>query len=341
VVAQVAAGQDGNFTAVLTIPDGTFPRDYRLTLRVDCNGRLQQAEGSLSVTNQAPRPSDDRVDTVSGTPVPIEVTANDSDPDDPDSYPTRLLVTSEPEHGTAEVKSEQTILYTPAAGFIGHDQFQYGLCDDILNPLGQADCGKATVTVAVSDSGRCQAGAISSIRVDPGKGRHGARLGIIASVDPKLAACPLKLSLGGTTLGDPVRAGDDGGITAQRLVPGQIKPGTVPVQLATMGGQVLAETPFQVTSRLPLLGLLFKVLLGAAALAAGALFRVAAQRWWPRVQPDAGEPEANLPPGLRLEPHTRPVAVATEPIPDGTRSVTVRLEPHFDPGTQTLQEVRR
>jgi hypothetical protein len=342
VVAQVAAGQDGNFTTVLTIPDGINPRDYRLTLRVDCNGRLQQAEGSLSVTNQAPRASTDLVDTVSGTPVPIEVTANDSDPDDPDGYPTRLMVTGEPRHGTAEVQSEGMILYTPEPGFAGQDRFQYALCDDILNALGRADCGKATVRITVSDSGRCLPGDVSSIRVDPGKGGRGARLGITASVDPKLAACPFRLFLGGTTLGDVVRAGGDGGIIAQRAVPGKARPGTVPVQLATMSGQVLAETPFQVTSRFPLLGLLFKVLLGGAALAAGALFRVAAQRWRHRVQQTgAGGPEVDPPPGLRVEPHTRPVAVATEPVPDGTRSVTVRLEPHDDPGIQRLQEARR
>ena len=340
VVAQVAAEPNGNFTTVLTIPDGIYPRDYRLTLRVDCNGRLQQAEGSLSVTNEAPEASDDLVDTVSDTPVPIEVTGNDRDPDDPDGYPTRLLVSIEPEHGTAEVQTEQTILYTPVPGFVGQDQFRYGLCDDILNAAGGADCGKATVSITVSDSGRCLAGDVSSIRVDPGKGRHGAKLGITASVDPKLAACPFRLFLGGTTLGDVVQAGDDGGITAQRAVPDQVKAGTMPVKLATMGGQVLAETPFEVTSRFPLLGLLFKALLGAAALATGALFRAAVQRWRER-KPDGGKHEADPPPDVRVEPHTMPVEVATEPVPDGSRTVTVRLEPHPDPGTQGLQEVDR
>jgi hypothetical protein len=342
VVAHVAAEPNGNFTTILTVPDGTLPRDYRLTLGVDCNGQLQQAEGSLSVTNEAPKASNDLVDTVSGIPVPIEVTGNDRDPDDPDGYPTRLLVLSEPEHGTAEVQSEQTILYTPEPRFVGQDQFRYGICDDILNAAGRADCGTATVSITVSDSGRCLAGDVSSIRVDPGKGRHGARLGITASVDPKLAACPFRLLLGGTTLGEVVQAGDDGGITAQRAVPDQAKPGTIPVTLATMGGQVLAETPFEVTSRFPLLDLLLKALLGAAALAAGALFRAAVQRWRPQ-EPEPGppEPEADPPPDIRVEPHTRPVAVVTEPVPDGTRTVTVRLEPHPDPGTQWLQEADR
>jgi hypothetical protein len=30
--------------------------------------------------------------------------------------------------------------------------------------------------------------------------------------------------------------------------------------------------------------------------------------------------------------------VTVEPVLDGTRTVTIRLEPHHDPGTQTLQE---
>jgi hypothetical protein len=39
-----------------------------------------------------------------------------------------------------------------------------------------------------------------------------------------------------------------------------------------------------------------------------------------------------------LEPHTRPVEVTIEYVLDGTRTFTVRLQAHADPGTQTLRE---
>jgi hypothetical protein len=345
VLARVSADQSGNFIAVLTIPDGTYPRDYRLALRVDCAGRSQQAEAGLSVTNRPPDAADDVADTISDTSVPIVVTDNDSDPDDPDSYPSRLLVLGQPGNGTAEVRSEQTIVYTPEQGFVGQDHFRYALCDDILNAAGRADCGTATVTVTVADAGRClSAGQLPSIRVTPGKGKGGAKLGITATVDRQLAACPFRLLLGGTPLGADVLAGRDGAITAQRAVPDHVKPGTVPVRLATMRGQVLTEVPFEVVGPFPwTTNPLVRLLGGAAALLAGALARGAFRRWWPTRgdRPgQTGEPLGSAE-DIRAEPRTRPVEVAVERVHDGTQTFTVRLEPHHDPGTQRMQEADR
>jgi Bacterial Ig domain len=346
VVARVSADQSGNFITVLTIPDGTYPRDYRLALRVDCAGRSQQAEGRLSVTNRPPDAVDDVADTISDTSVPIVVTDNDSDPDDPDSYPSRLLVLGQPGNGTAEVRSEQTIVYTPRQGFVGQDHFRYAVCDDILNAAGRADCGTASVTVTVADAGRClSAGQLPSIRVTPGKGKGGAKLGITATVDRQLAACPFRLLLGGTPLGADVLAGRDGGITAQRAVPDHTKPGTVPVRLATMRGQVLTEVPFEVVGTFPwTTNPLVRVLGGAAALLAGGLARGAFRRWWPTGRDRTEQTEETLGSAedVRAEPHTRPVEVAVERIhDDGTQTFTVRLEPHSDPGTQRMQEADR
>jgi hypothetical protein len=340
VAAQVAAEQNGNFTTLLTVPDATYPRDYRLALRVDCAGTPQQAEAALSVTNERPQPADDEAVTVSGTAVPIDVTGNDRDPDDPDSYPTLLLVSGEPGRGTAEAQSVRTILYTPEPEFVGADQFEYSLCDDTLNASGQADCGSATVTVTVSDGGRCLAADDSSIRVEPGKGRGGARLGITATVDRKLAACPFRLLLGENPLGADVRAGDDGGITAQRAVPANVTPGTIPVRLATMRGDVLAQAPFEITRPWPWLpNPLVKALLGLAALFTGALAQAAFRRWWPTggVLPPV-EDEPGPPEDVRVDPRSGPVEVAVERVDDGTQTVTVRVQPHPDPGTRRLRE---
>jgi MFS family permease len=83
---------------------------------------------------------------------------------------------------------------------------------------------------------------------------------------------------------------------------------------------------------------LFRVLLGMAALLTGALARAAFRRWSPS-RDEAGDDLAGPPEDIQTRVHARPIEVATERIRDGTRTFIVRLEPHHDPGTQTLQEV--
>jgi hypothetical protein len=336
---KVTADRQGNFVAGVTIPRGTFPGAYQLELTVDCNGQLQRAQGDLSVVNIAPVAADDSAPTIQDTPVSIPVTDNDRNPDPDTGYPTRVLVSSPPSHGTAEAQTDQTIIYTPEQGFIGQDRFRYSFCDDILNAAGGADCGTATVTVTVTDAKAClpSPGHISSIKVNPRKSPGGRTLGITGTVDRKLAGCPFRLFLGGTPLPPDVRAGPDGGITADRGVPKDAKPGPSPIRLATMSAQTVAQTPFEVVPsglRLPL-----RLLIGAGALVAGALARIALRRWRTSQDQRRRRRAGELPDDLRAEPHTRPVEVSVEPEHDNTRTFTVRLEPHPDPGNQTVQEM--
>jgi hypothetical protein len=338
---KVTADQQGNFVARVTIPRGTFPRAYKLELTVDCNGQLQRAEGELSVGNLAPVAADDSAKTTQDTPVPIVVTANDRNPDPDTGYPTRVLESSPPTHGTTEVRSDQTLVYTPEKGFVGQDQFRYGFCDDIINAAGRADCGTATVTVTVTDAKGClpSPGNTPSIKVNPSKGPGGVTLGITATVDRKLAACPFRLLLGGAPLGPDVRVGPDGSISAERGVPNDAKPGPSPVRLATMSGQTLAETSFQIVP--PGLSLLLKLIIAAGALLAGALARAALRRWRPSQEERDRRKLGQVPEDIRAEPHTSPVDATVEPDRDETRTFTVRLEPHHDPGNQTMQEATR
>jgi hypothetical protein len=331
----VSADESGRFATALTVPAGTFPQPYRLELRVDCGGQIQQAEATLTVTNQAPVAVDDPATTIPDMPVTIDVTANDRDPDDPDGHQNLVLVTSPPAHGTAEVQPDQTIRYTPARGFTGEDRFGYSLCDDVLNAAGRADCGAAAVTVTVSGTACVPAGT-PRLEVEPGKGRGGTRLRITATVDRRLAACPLRFLLGGTPLDPDVRVGDDGSISAERGVPMGVKPGRSTLRLATMSAQTLAEQPFEVAGG-PIPWPV-RLALGAGALLVGSLARIAFRRW--RASRDQGSRRrlTELPDDVRAEPHTRPVEVGVEPVPDGTRSFAVRLQPHADPGIQTLQE---
>jgi hypothetical protein len=334
----VSADENGSFATGFTVPAGTFPQPYRLELRVDCGGQVQRAESTLTVTNQAPEAVDDPAITTPDTPVTIDVTGNDRDPDDPDGYRNLVLVTGPPAHGTAEVQPDQTLVYTPASGFVGQDQFGYSLCDDVLNAAGRADCGAATVTVTVSGTACVQAGT-PRLEVAPGKGPGGTRLRITAAVDRRLAACPLRFFLGGTPLGPDVRVGGDGSISAERGVPKDVKPGRSSLRLATQNAQTLAEHPFEVVGG-PIPWPV-RLALGAGALLVGALARAAFRRWRASREQRSGRRPAELPDDVRAQPHTRPVEVGVKPVPDGTRTVAVRLQPHADPGTQTLQEVTR
>ena len=340
VRVNVNAGQQGNFVARFVVPKGTFPRSYTVELVVDCNGRLQRAEGELTVLNIAPTPVDDRASTRLDIPVTIDVTANDRNPDPDVGYPTLVVVSSRPSHGTAEVQPDKRIRYTPAKGFFGKDRFQYGLCDDVVNAAGTADCGTATVTVTV-DPHACMppAGASPPVHVDPVKGSGGTKLRITATVDRGLATCPLRLLLGGTRLGPDVQVGPDGSIAAERGVPGDARAGSSPLRLTTLTAQTVAEGLFEVVPPdPPWLRLLRRLLIGAGALLVGALARAAFRgRRGSQKGRRAGEPPHNL----RAEPHTRPVEVTVEPEHDNTRTFAVRLEPHPDPGNQTLREVTR
>ena len=124
-----------------------------------------------------------------------------------------------------------------------------------------------------------------------------------------------------------VTVGDDGSVSAERAVPPGLKPGRNSVQLATMTAATLAEAPFEIVGpppppRPPLPPWLVRLLLSAGALGAGFLARAAFGKWGK----SAGDRDkqrgrsVEQPDDLRAEPHTSPVEVAVEPVPDNTRT---------------------
>ena len=74
------------------------------------------------------------------TPVNIDVLANDYDPD---NHGIWLLAASDAANGTVTINADDTITYTPAAGFTGTDSFTYWIVD------GQSALANAVVTVTV------------------------------------------------------------------------------------------------------------------------------------------------------------------------------------------------
>ncbi len=93
------------------------------------------------VGNASPTGANDAAATVQDTPLIIDVLANDNDLDG-----DTLTVTSvtAPAQGTAVINPDNSITYTPNAGFTGTDSFLYALSD------GQGGSDTATVVISVT-----------------------------------------------------------------------------------------------------------------------------------------------------------------------------------------------
>jgi len=100
--------------------------------------------GTITVTvnpvNDAPMAVDDADDTDIVTPVTIDVLANDTDVD---GDTVSIASVDNPANGTANIVGGQ-IVYTPDAGFIGTETFDYTITDGVLTDT-------ATITVKVTD----------------------------------------------------------------------------------------------------------------------------------------------------------------------------------------------
>jgi len=115
------------------------PDQFTYTIR-DSNGATATAEVRLEVarTNQPPVAEDDHVTTEAGTPVVIDVLANDSDPD---GDPLSIEAIGLPVHGRLAFNADGTFTYTPDSGFAGIDDFTY--------TVGDGRGGTATATAVI------------------------------------------------------------------------------------------------------------------------------------------------------------------------------------------------
>ncbi len=105
------------------------------------NYRITGSVAAYSAGNSAPLANDDQHSTLADTPVTIDVLANDYDAD---GDPCILDSVTQGAHGTVVVNGDNTVTYTPEAGFTGVDVFSYVVCD------GQDGQDTAQVTVTVS-----------------------------------------------------------------------------------------------------------------------------------------------------------------------------------------------
>jgi hypothetical protein len=147
-ISGVTAPANGSVSAsgatITYTPAPGFSGTDRFTYTID-DGRGGSATANVTVTvgaapNQPPVAIDDAATTISGTPVSIDVLANDSDPD---GDPLTIQSVGAPRLGTVAI-SGGAIVYTPAAGAVGTDAFTYTIND------GRGGTAAANVTVTIT-----------------------------------------------------------------------------------------------------------------------------------------------------------------------------------------------
>ncbi|MFC4067194.1 Ig-like domain-containing protein [Actinoplanes subglobosus] len=109
-------------------PDQTFwgTDDFDFTID-DGNGGTDTRRITVTVTNGLPVARADAITVPAGSAKVIDVFANDTD--DPNGETVTVTVTVPPAHGTAVPGPGRMITFTPTAGYLGPDTFDYTLSD--------------------------------------------------------------------------------------------------------------------------------------------------------------------------------------------------------------------
>ena len=151
-ISSVAPPANGTATiegsAILYTPAPGFTGTDSFTYSVvDPAGGVAGATVTVTITesvdpNQPPVARNDRATTTIDSPVSIAVLANDFDPDDD---VLTIVSVGTPANGTA-ARSGNSVLYTPAPGFVGSDSFPYTIED------GNGGSATAMVTVLVTQA---------------------------------------------------------------------------------------------------------------------------------------------------------------------------------------------
>jgi len=134
--------QPGNVQAGRDTQGG--PENDAVTTTAATNGGTTTGSSTGGTTttsaNQAPIAVDDSATIQQNTSVTIPLLANDSDPD---GGALSVVNLTQPNSGTVSLNPDNTVVYTPNAGFSGTDTFTYQASDGSLNSAA------ATVTVTV------------------------------------------------------------------------------------------------------------------------------------------------------------------------------------------------
>ena len=185
--------QPANGTVTLTnngsfdyVPDTHFSGTDTFTYVVsDGKGGGDTATVTIDVTavNDDPDAVDDNGTTVENIAIIIAVLGNDTDPE---NNPLTVQSVTQPANGTTTINPDNTITYTPNAGFTGIDTFTYTITD------GNGGTDTATVTVTVTPV------------IPPGGSNNPVATGDIASTDEDAAVVVAVLGNDSDPNGDPL-----------------------------------------------------------------------------------------------------------------------------------------
>ncbi|MBI1277849.1 MAG: tandem-95 repeat protein [Anaerolineaceae bacterium] len=164
----VTNNNDGTFVYT---PNNGFSGIDSFTYQVCDTTNLCSAAAPVTIQvsppNRPPVANDDSANTATNAAVNIQVSSNDSDPDDvtifnPDTH--TFSVISNPSNGVAVYRSGGLFTYTPNAGFNGIDSFTYQLCDS------GGLCASAKVTIQVGPIFSSPVAIDDSFRIEEGVG---------------------------------------------------------------------------------------------------------------------------------------------------------------------------
>ena len=123
-------------------PDASGAGSDTFTYEIESDGG--RATGTVSVQVEAPAPTavDDSADTEENQPVSVEVLANDLDGF---GQPLTIIDVEDPSNGTTRIEGT-AVIYTPEAGFVGTDSFEYTIREQ------NGGTASATVTITVESA---------------------------------------------------------------------------------------------------------------------------------------------------------------------------------------------
>ena len=129
-------------STAITGPNGTYIFTYTLTAQ----GQCPVTDDVQIIINAIPVAVNDFANAVINTPIPINVTANDTDRDGNATLDkTTVVIKTQPANGTVTVNPVTGVVtYTPKPGFSGPDSFTYTVKDN-----RGAESNPATVTITI------------------------------------------------------------------------------------------------------------------------------------------------------------------------------------------------
>ncbi len=130
-VAPVRGTASVNTTAhtIIYTPNTGFQGTDQFTYSIsDTDGESDTGVITIRVVGESPVAVDDNVTLNEDVVTTLEPLANDSDPQNNIDAASLTIITP-PEHGTATVQTDGTIIYTPTANYFGTDLIIYRICD--------------------------------------------------------------------------------------------------------------------------------------------------------------------------------------------------------------------